>query len=132
MLRMPSSAAYAHGLPATIISWHIHFSPIFFGTHGREHNLALPERKNSVRLRHLAHAPLPSCDGCEGRVSATPQNRGRRRAAPRTQGKHKGMNRNRKRNSRELMTAAAAASVSQWRIAQFPCESRGRPPHPGA
>jgi hypothetical protein len=36
------------------------------------------------------------------------------------------MNRNRKRNSRELMTAAAAASVSQWRIAQFPCESSGR------
>jgi hypothetical protein len=34
------------------------------------------------------------------------------------------MNRNRKRNSRELLTAAAA-SVSQWRIAQFPCKSRG-------
>jgi hypothetical protein len=65
VLRMPPSAARAQGLPATIISRHIRFSPIFFGTHGREHNLALPERKNSVRLRHLAHAPLPSCDGCQ-------------------------------------------------------------------
>ena len=84
VLRMPSSAAYAHGLPATIISWHIHFSPIFFGTHGREHNLALPERKNSVRLRHLAHAPLPSCDGCEGRVSNSAEPRPQKGCAQNT------------------------------------------------
>jgi hypothetical protein len=31
---------------------------------------------------------------------------------------------NRKRNNSELMTAAA--SVSQWMTAQFPCETRGR------
>jgi hypothetical protein len=30
----------------------------------------------------------------------------------------------RKRNNSELMTAAA--SVSQWMTAQFPCETRGR------
>ena len=60
--------------------------------------------------------------GSPRQASASPQNHDGRRAAPRTQGKHKGMNR--KRNNSELMTVAA--SVSRWMTALFPCETRGR------